>query len=175
MRSIVRHTGGTPYQIDGTCPRNAFVIDRPPLRLLYVRPLYSGYRRVALKVFPKTNWRVDFDHVLGRKMAQQLGFSYVLLIRIPPSANRSHGRYERAEPLVGFNLHKLCFADRRILDKWIGRGPNLWRDPLRLHPYRLGANEAGGLTLKQRGRWGFALGVEDDPLPLGPLTLLELR
>jgi hypothetical protein len=44
---------------------NAFVIERPPLRLLYVRPGYTGYRRLARKVFSGCAWGPDFDYALG--------------------------------------------------------------------------------------------------------------
>lgn len=148
------------------------MIERPPLRLLYVRPLYGGYRYAARKVFPATAWQIDYDHALGRKMANQLGFNYVLLIRIPPNANRSHGRFEHAEPIVGLCLNKLCFADRRIIDKWLGRPSGHMRDRSRLRPYRVGEESAYPLSLKQAGRWGFAMGMEDDPQPPVELTPL---
>jgi hypothetical protein len=166
IRALLGHAGGTPFRIGAIRPHNAFVIERPPFRLLYVRAAYSGYRRAAKTVFPETDWKVDYDHALGRKMAQQLGFHYVLLLRIVPSVNRGHGPWERAAPLTGPNLHKLCFASPRILDKWLGRPPKLMNDPARLQPYRLGLRHDLGLTLKQAGKWGFAMGVEDDPRPM---------
>lgn len=172
IKAIVHHTGGTPYRIGRINPTNAFVLGHPPLRLLYVRPAYSGYRNAAKKVFSNTPWAVDFDHALGRKMAQQLGFNYVLLIRIPPGTNRAHGRFERAAQHVGLHLHKLCFADPRIFDKWLGRPPGHWRDPEGVQPYRLDNKALLGLTLKQAGQWGFAMGVEDNPAPIGVLTPL---
>lgn len=172
--ALLRHVGGSAWRIGRIHPRNAFVIDRPPLRLLYVRVGYGGYRHAAKKVFQKTPWIVDFDHAFGRHMAQQLGFHYVLLIRIIPSVNRGHGRFEKAEPLTGLNLAKLCFANQRILDKWIGRGPKFRNDPSRLSPYRLDRRDTLGLTLKQAGKWGYAMGVEDDPLPIAHLRPVRL-
>lgn len=173
IAALLHHVGGTAWRIGQIHPRNAFVIDRPPLRLLYVRAGYGGYRHAAKKVFATTPWGVDFDHAFGRHMAFQLGFHYVLLIRIVPSVNRAHGRFEKAEPLMGFNLAKLCFANQRILDKWIGRGPKYWKDPSRLLPYRLDRRDTLGLTLKQAGKWGHAMGVEDDPLPMTQLSPLR--
>ncbi len=170
VRSILRHIGGTAYRIGRTLPDNAVVIDRPPLRLLYVRPLYNGYRQVAKKVFPTSNWQVDFDHALGRKIACRMGFSYVLLIRLSPRINRSHGVYERTPPLVG--IHKLGFADQRIRDKWIGRSPRFMPNSAPERPYEANGTQSLGLTLKQAGKWGFAMGVEDDPLPINHLTRL---
>lgn len=168
--AIIRHCGGTAYRIGKIAPSNAFVIDRDPLRLLYVRPGYAGYRRAASKVFTAPRWQVDYDHALGRRSALELGFGFVLLIRLTPHANRSHGRFEKAVPLVGPNFHELCFADRRIVDKWLGRpARRMNRDPSELAPLRLGIAEEFGLTLKQAGVWGFAMGVEDGALPLGDL------
>lgn len=173
IRSIIRHTGGKAFRVGRIKTTNAVVIERPPFRLLYVRPQYAGYRYAATRVFPSTRWKIDFDHALGRRIAIELGYSYVLLIRIPPGINRAHGRYERPVPMPGYNLKKLCFADRRILDKWIGRSPNLMGDALRLRPYRPSGNAALGLSLKQSGKWGFAMGVEEDPLPIGCLAPLS--
>lgn len=170
--ALLGHLGGTAFRIARIEPHNAVVIDRPPLRLLYVRPVYGGYRYAAKKVFPDTDWAVDFDHVLGRTMARQLGFAYVLLIRIVPSVNRGHGAYERAAPVIGLDRHKLCFANQRILDKWIGRRPRLWNDPERLQPYRIDQRDELGLTLKQAGKWAFAMGVDHSPLPHSELTPL---
>lgn len=172
LRAILRHTGGTPLRIGRIDPRNAVVVERDPLRLLYVRPSYGGYRHAARSVFPQPPWAVDYDHALGRTMALGFGFSYVLLIRIPPRANRAHGSYERGVPLAGVNLHKLCFADRRIVDKWLGRAPGQSGSPEGRARYRLGMRQAFGLTLKQAGYWGYAMGVEDAPLPPGRLLPL---
>lgn len=170
IRPIIRHTGGTAYRIGQIGLHNAFVIDRPPLRLLYVRPAYTGYRFAAGKVFTALPRKVDYDHALGRRTAIELGFAYVLLIRLSPSANRSHGPFEKGEPVTGLNLHKLCFADRRIMDKWLGRRPHHMSGPGRVAPFRLGMTAAFGMTLKQAGVWGYAMGVEDDPLQPYGLT-----
>ena len=150
---------------------NAFVIERPPLRLLYVRPGYTGYRRLALKVFSGCAWGIDFDHALGQRLVERLGYRYVLLLRVKPRVNRAHGRFEtqaRATPAIP----TLCFADDRIRDKWVGRGPNFWRkrDPnLAFDPGDPGCH---GLTLKQKGWWGFAMGVSDETLPSPCLTAI---
>jgi hypothetical protein len=172
FRAIIRQCGGTPYQIGCIDPKKAFVIDRDPLRLLYVRPDYRGYRYAARKVFPLTPWKIDYDHALGRQIALKLGFQYVLIIRITPTSNRAHGRFERPELIKGINLEKLCFADRRIVDKWLGRRPTSRGAPRSLELYKLGMKEAFNLTLKQTGFWGYALGVQDDSLPLNKLTAL---
>jgi len=171
--AILRHCGGKAYRIGRISPNNAFVIDRDPLRLLYVRPGYTGYRRAAGKVFTAPRRKVDYDHALGRQSALALGFGFVLLIRLTPLANRSHGSFEKAAPLAGPNMDPLCFADRRIVDKWLGRPPHrMNRDPAQLAPFQPGIREQFGLTLKQAGVWGFAMGVEDGPLSPGVLQPL---
>lgn len=173
LEDVRRQIGGAAYQVGRVRLENAFVIDRSPVRLLYVRPDYTRYRLTALKVFPNQKWPVDFDHALGRRMASTLGYPFVLLLRVKPRVNRAHGRFETNARLRG-DCPTLCYADDRILDKWIGRGPNFWRthdpsmgfDPG--HPGKL------GLTLKQMGWWGFAMGVEDLDRPLTDLRPVEV-
>jgi hypothetical protein len=65
LREIHCRLGGQICAVGGADLANAFVIERPPLRLLYVRPGYTGYRRLGLKVFSDCAWRIDFDHALG--------------------------------------------------------------------------------------------------------------
>ncbi len=97
-------------------------------------------------------------------MAEQLGYKYVLLLRVKPSINRGHGRFERnvveeaAAPMV-------CFADTRIRDKWIGRGPNFWRKRSAEQGFDPGDPGRHCLT-GQKGWWGFAMGIEDETIPL---------
>lgn len=175
IRSTVRSFGGVAYRIGRINPVNAFVLERPPLRLLYVRPNYSGYRYAGKKVFPTVPWTADFDHALARNLAIQLGFTYVLLLRVPPSVNRSHGTYERGRPLTpaGLNLAKFCFADRRILDKWLARKPLARRHRSEIQPYSLSSDAEFGLTLKQAGQWAFAMGVDDQTQPCVALSPLR--
>ena len=162
---IRKATNGKLHTVGGTKIENAFLVERPPLRLLYVRPSYTGYQKIGVRVFPRCPWKVDYDHALGRKMAEQLGYKYVLLLRVKPSINRGHGRIERnvveeaAAPMV-------CFADTRIRDKWIGRGPNFWRKRSAEQGFDPGDPGRHCLTMKQRGWWGFAMGIEDETMPL---------
>jgi hypothetical protein len=165
VQSIHQAVGGDVCALGGTAADNAILVERPPLRLVYVRPLYTGYRKIGLQVFPHCRWKVDFDHALGRKMAEQLGYGYVLLLRVSPSINRGHGSFERnaAEQAVSPTV---CFADARIRDKWIGRGPNFWRKRGVQQGFDPGDPGRHGLTLKQKGWWGFAMGIEDETIPL---------
>ncbi|WAP67842.1 hypothetical protein OH818_20650 [Jiella pelagia] len=154
---VVRHTGGTSYRVGRIFPSNAFVVERSPLRLLYVRRDYRGYRAAAGHVFADCHWTVDYDHALGRKLAEQLNYRFVLLVRLTPRANRSHGAFERrvAPDHVG---SELCFADRRIVDKWLGRPPRRMNPSGLIPDYTNSVEESFGLTLKQAGVWGYAMG-----------------
>ncbi|MGF6770626.1 hypothetical protein P3T18_003105 [Paraburkholderia sp. GAS199] len=159
LEHIYNYIGGTCFRIGRVSVENAFAIEQGLLRLVYVRPEYRGYRRTAESVFGASPWKIDYDHSLGRNLAKQLGYGYVLLIRIHPAVNRSHGRFER-NALRRDVVPELCFPDHRILDKWLGRRPGSRRAPIPIYePKKTNPN---GLTLKQRGIWGFALGVEDE-------------
>jgi hypothetical protein len=164
LKEIHGYLGGRCFQIGQVNPDNAFVVERDTLRLLYVRPDYTSYRRTAQMVFRPCEWKVDFDHALGRHVAKELGYKYVLLLRIIPSINRSHGSYERLA-ISGGSLPRLCFVDSRIRDKWIGRGPKFWPRSIP-SPYDPESKGEHGLTLKQAGWWGYAMGVEDEMRPL---------
>jgi hypothetical protein len=127
-------------------------------RLLYVNRDFKYYRRLAQRVFADPpSFRVDYDHALAKKLARLAGYKYVLLLRIPPHINRSHGSFEGKIKVAG-PAGAVAFVDRRILDKWLSRRPRLFsgRNPLR--PYIADARPDGGFTLKQLGRVAFALG-----------------
>jgi len=153
--------GGKLLKIGRISTSNAFVVEIGNFRLVYVNPRYRGYRRAAGKVFNDCPWPIDYDHLLSAKLAAALGFSYVLIARILPQANRSHGRLERLPSgKVYLSLHSTCLADARILSKWINRRPSAGHLPYR------SVNVANiGLTLKQKGVWAFSLGFEG---PLSP-------
>ena len=172
LRAISRHVGGVVYRVGRIRLRDAFVIERGPLRLLYVRPSYSGYRYAAKRVFAKKDWAVDYDHLLGRALAEQSGFGYVLLVRTPPSVNRAHGSFERLLLLHRPGFQKLAFADDRVLDKWTGRGPIPIRTRQRPEPYAVEKGQANGLWLKRMGRWAYAMGVEDEDFVVPSLVRL---
>ena len=158
--SVIERTNGRIYRAGDIPLTKAFVIERPPFRLLYVCPHYGGYRTAADNVFRDCSWKIDYDHALGKKLARTLGYRYVLLIRLTPTANRSHGSYEKV-PAPSLERGKLCFADRRIIDKWIGRRPTHMHCKDEIADYDAGIAQAFDLTLKQAGKWGYAMGVED--------------
>ncbi|UXY51421.1 hypothetical protein [Pseudomonas tohonis] len=156
---ITTKLGGTAYQIGRIRTENALVVKKGLLSLLYVRPDYRGYRRTAGLVFAPCSWKVDYDHALSRNLACQLGYDYVLMLRVVPRINRSHGHLERnlkeSEDVPG-----ICFADERIRGKWIGRSASrLLTPPSAFSPHQM---TPYGLTLRQAGQWGFAIGVEED-------------
>lgn len=159
MAQICSHVGGTLHAVGRTSLADAFVIERPPFRLLYVRPDFKGYRRVAEKLFRKYNWAVDYDHTLGKKMAVALGCRYVLMIRANPSVNRANGRFEHAANLVT-GAAGLCFVNSRIANKFIARPPAHMPNA-DTGPYDFRKREQLGWTLKQAGQWAHAIGMED--------------
>ncbi len=175
IEHIAKALDGTAYQIGRIHTRNAFVVRKGVLSLLYVRPDYRGYRRTAGLVFALCSWKVDYDHALSRNLAGQLGYAYVLMLRVVPRINRSHGHLER-NLKESEDVPDICFADERIRGKWIGRSASRLLTP----PSAFSANQTTpyGLTLRQAGQWGFAMGVEDDDreIPgLRPITDLGPR
>jgi hypothetical protein len=124
-RSLAALLGGLLFRIGRIDARKAFVLQAGDLWLLYVSPSYSGYRYVARKLFGATgsDTPIDYDHALGRAIALELGVNYVLLLAVTRSANRSHGHLERgAIRSDRVELRKHCFADERIILKWLSIG-----------------------------------------------------
>jgi hypothetical protein len=166
---------GDCYRIGRINPRNAFVVVKESARFLYVRPTYTNYRYVALKVFPKTQWDVDFDHALGMNICRRTTppFQYILMLRVPPSVNRRHGQLEKLNQLQGVRPD-VCFADDRILDKWLGRSPwSRTRSSAVMAGYSYANRTDLGLTLKQRGVWAYAIGIDDNDLSMSGLSMLS--
>ncbi|MEZ8709089.1 hypothetical protein AB6H46_22550 [Vibrio alginolyticus] len=168
---IAKALQGDLYRIGRYDIRNAFVVVKGSARFLYVRPNYSGYRNVARKVFSGVSWDVDYDHALSRRIANQAkpAYEYVLLLRVPPSVNRQHGHFEKKDKLTN-PVPPVCFADDRVFDKWLGRPPlSRKRSPKILLGYSPKNATSYGLTLKQRGRWAYAIGMGDIDLPMNHL------
>lgn len=159
--AIVRHLKGKAFGVGRTRLRNAFVVEVGVLRLLYVRPEYTGYRTVARRVFLEALFKCDYDHVLGKALAAQLAYPYVLVTRICSSANRSHGAHEKRAGST--HSPPLCFFDRRIKAKMYGKNTKYAAGFEPLVPFSASKPAGGGLTLKQKGEWAHALGVEDFP------------
>jgi hypothetical protein len=163
---IAQALDGELYQIGRYQIRNAFLVVKGNARFLYVRPGYSGYRRVACEVFSKVSWKVDYDHALSRRIANAArpAYEYVLLLRLRPSVNRQHGHFEKRD-MLGSDIPKICFADERIFDKWLGRSPLArGRSSVLLSGYSTKNVVALGLTLKQKGQWAYAIGMGDNDL-----------
>lgn len=151
----------TTYRFCGIHPSNTVVLEWNGHWLLYVRPSYRGYRTVAHRFFQRVPWKVDFDHTLGKKIAACHNVDYVLLVRLPPKVNRSHGRHEQQTVVQHGSNSGLYFADQRILSKIVGQ-PS-WRAGRTgsLRSYNPMTPASMGLTLKQRGQLAHALGIED--------------
>jgi hypothetical protein len=167
-REIAKILDGELYQIGRHLIKNAFIVKKGSARFLYVRPNYSGYRNVARKVFSTVPWNVDYDHALSRRIANEVktAYEYVLLLRVPPSVNRQHGHFEKKDNL-GSQNPSICFADDRVFDKWLGRPP-LARKRIAavMTGYSPKNKTSKGLTLKQKGRWAYAIGMRDTDLPM---------
>lgn len=166
---------GDCYRIGRINPRNAFIIEKGAARFLYVRPNYTNYRTVARRVFPIKQWSVDFDHALAKNICNKanLPFAYVLMLRVSPRINRQHGSLEKLNQLSG-SQPNVCFADDRILDKWLGRSPySRMRSPHIMAGYSYSNPTTFGLTLKQKGFWAYAIGMEDYDLPKTELIQID--
>ncbi|MBO9707967.1 MAG: hypothetical protein J7521_07135 [Caulobacter sp.] len=162
---------GQHYRIGKIWANRAFVVRRGRAYLLYVHVDYRGYRGAALRVFSPTAARVDYDHALGRAIAKSLGFTYVLMLRVPRDVNRSHGRLERPTPRVGLILKKTCLTDPRILGKMLGLpGRGFKRSET---AYDVSAAHNPPLTEAEYRTWAFALGVDlahPPPMGLSPIS-----
>jgi hypothetical protein len=173
VTAISEHLGGECYRVGKFAKDNAFLIVKDRARFLYVRPEYTGYLNVAKRVFPIVPWAADFDHSLSKRIAVRASYSYVLLLRVPPGVNRKHGNFEKKDQLEGIPPD-VCFADDRVLDKWLGRPPKSRNRPDHvLNGYSFKNVTTSGLTLKQRGRWAYAIGIDDEDLSIEGLTKLS--
>lgn len=168
---ITKKINGKAYRIGRIKVENAFIVIKGNARFLYVRPKYSTYRKVAERVFSKVNWDVDYDHALSKRIAMKAfpSYKYVLLLRIPPSVNRQHGSFEKKDKLLN-KSPSLCFADDRILDKWLARPPKARnRNQNIMSGYSQNNKTEYGLTLKQQGQWAYAIGMGDEDVLIDSL------
>ena len=106
-------------------------------------------------------FKVDYDHALAKSLAlkAQPSFAYVLLMRIPPTANRSHGGGPERRSIFSRMAPATVVSDSRIMDKVLHPTSNLFRRPAsELSRFDLDRPWSGGLTVKQKGRVAFGLG-----------------
>lgn len=170
--AIAQHLNGTCYRIGRVRLHNAFVVEHQMLRLVYVRPDYSGYRKVAQRIFVKHFRKIHIDHSLGRRLASASTYAYVLLMRVSPLINTSHGSFERPSA-VTTTAPALCFFDERIKNKSLGRFP-IRGNGIRPALFDPSKSTHGGLTLKQAGKWAYAVGLGNDSTVSALLTPLHL-
>ncbi len=169
ISAISNQIDGEYYKIGRFRVTNTFLVIKDRARFLYVRPTYKGYLNAAKRVFPSVTWDADFDHSLSKRIAACANYSYVLLLRVPPGVNRQHGVLEKKDQLKG-KVPDVCFADDRILDKWLGRPPKSRNRPASvLNGYSFSNITSFGLTLKQRGKWAYAIGIADEDLSMDGL------
>lgn len=163
---------GQHFRIGSIWANQAFVVRRGQVNLLYVHVDYKNYAQVGCRIFAPTLRRdFDYDHALGRAIATELGFSYVLLIRVPRSVNRAHGRYERPTPHVGVNLKKTPLTDARIFRKMLGLKAEA--SVTSTAAYDVNASHNPPLDDDQFRTWAFALGVDLSAAP--PLGLTRIH
>lgn len=93
-------------------------------------------------------------------MCDEVGYEYVLAIRIHRRANRSHGYLEKRRNIKPGLAPSVCYADRRMIDKIIGRPAKLMRKG-NTYIYDPSIRERHDLTMKQRGKFIFAFGFQN--------------
>lgn len=155
--TIALATEGTLYRIGRIAPWRAFVLKCGDLHLIYVATDYRNYRRLARKLHSGVDARVDYDHALGRRLAEVEGIRYVLLLlRLDRGVNRSHGGGERPVPRTGVCLRNLFYFDERILDKCLGY--RLGHRSGRTRGYLTGSRHIRTLSNDEWVRFGGRLG-----------------
>ncbi|MEM8992925.1 MAG: hypothetical protein AAGD08_21365 [Pseudomonadota bacterium] len=93
-----RATGGTVYRFQGRDERDVIVVkDQHGQNWVYVRADYQGYGQVAEKIHGRrlSENGLEAEHVASKKLEGNLGQHYVLLGRVPQTANRSSGTVEK--------------------------------------------------------------------------------
>lgn len=168
--------GGTAYSIGRIKSRNAFCIKASDTYYLYVHYAYQGYRILFRRFFSVIPAGCDIDHVFSRSLAARIGVPYLLLAAVPKSANRSHASAERRglAPYDRLYLGKTFPLDERMFHKVMGRhvGARQSLETVRAG-YVMGSQHEFGLTLKQRGIWNIAFGI--DMVHAGLPSTLKLR
>lgn len=165
IQSIKAATGGIAFKIKRINLKNAFCLCVDNCHFLYVRPSYSGYRRLAKLRFREIQNMRDVDHVLARTLAAQMSINYVLVALVSKSANRAHGNYEKigVKKCEKLHLDKVIYADARIFHKVLSRPPTARQSRAELRTgFDRNIRVDFGLTLKQQGQWNIALGFDCD-------------
>ena len=161
-QAILTAMGCEGFAISRISTRNAFVVRKSEsIYYLFVRPLYTGYRRVAALRFGGIPPEHDVDHIFAKNLAGKFGYSYVLVALVPERVNRLHGFYEQffQLPAASEDVPGVCFADVRIFDKALGRNSKVRRPDVNLRQgYNLQDRVSFGLTLKQQGIWNLTFG-----------------
>lgn len=175
---IAEALGGKAYAIGRVRPSNAFCVHAADTYYLYVHHAYAGYRKLFRRFFSAIPHGCDIDHVFSRTLAARIGVSFLLLAAVPKSANRSHASAERRglAPSNRLYLGKTFPLDERMFHKVMGRRVGVRQSAAVVRAgYVMGSRHDYGLTLKQRGIWNIALGIDlvHDGL-LGKLKLLPL-
>jgi len=160
---IAEALGGRAYSIGRVKASNAFCVKAADTYYIYVHHAYQGYRTLFRRFFKSIPAGCDIDHVFSRTLAGRIGVPYLLLAAVPKSANRSHASAERRglAPCDRIYLGKTFPLDERMFHKVMGRRLGIRQSVEAVRAgYVMGSQHDFGLTLKQRGTWNIAFGID---------------
>ncbi len=164
IEDILEQCSGSAFTLGRFRASNAFVWVMKECPYHFVRPDYTGYRRLAHLRFPLIPADHDVDHVLARAIAKKLELRYVLVSIVPSSINRSHGWVEKIGRSLVAEPRAVCFSDERIFHKVLRR-MSIVRQTRKelLRGYDPAYSLQLGLTLKQSGLWNLSMGFDQEP------------
>jgi hypothetical protein len=173
---IAEALAGRAYSIGRINAHRAFCVEASDTYYLYVHYAYQGYRMLFRRFYSAIPAGFDIDHVFSRTLAARIGVPYLLLAAVAKSANRSHASAERRglAPCGRLYLGKTFPLDERMFHKVMGRRVGV-RHRLEVvrAGYVMGSKHDYGLTLKQRGIWNIAFGI--DRVHAGLQSTLKIR
>jgi hypothetical protein len=161
IEEISRGMKISAYKLGKFNQNNAFLLFTTRLIYIYVNPKYKGYRDFVKEII-KVPSKYDVDHFLSKKIAISNNVKYVMIGVVPEKINRKHGNYEKAsfDSAGDTNSEKIFYCNRRIYNKILSRNSKARIDEIDLKKgYDLKSKPEYGLSLKQKGRWNYSLGL----------------
>ncbi len=177
--SICNALAFNPYRFRRYSPYNVFVANSENIFYVFVKPQYSLYRKVFDAIIGGIPKGYHVDHVLAKNLAIHFKYNYVALSIIPDRVNIKHGLWEKQKrdiPL-GFLAPEVCYSDDRIFNKILSRNPLARMKKESIEMYIPDVEPTYGLTLKQKGLWNAAFGLEriDNDKLMGELSIIPLN
>lgn len=164
IKDISNALNCSSYQIGRVNVQNAFIaFNGNSVFYLFVNPRYKSYRKLFERVIGIIPLGYQVDHVLSKNLATHFNYKYVALCIIPAIVNIKHGNIEKKRMEINSinQLPNICYSDTRIFDKILSRNPYSRRAK---HEINAAYNPKSlcnyGLTLKQKGIWNAAFGLE---------------